>query len=339
MRTEELGHIDADLLDQLGVVSARYSGSELELQHITQLRRGSGVSYLVARDSQGRPVGLTPVYTVTPEWEAAVDPAVLFDPPVAVTPPRLCLVGSPGTYENHLIVAPSMDRSEIRRIALALVEATRDLARHARCPYVMLPYLDEQQEQWLADLLPTATAVSLQHKAVLPVIWESFDDYVRWLPHGRRPDVRRSRRRFLHGAIDVRERPLADVATEVAPLVAQTEKRYGRNILPAKIASYFMLMGTLLEGDCFALVAYRNGQPVASSIVIADGHRWAVRGWGCDYEALGEEDLYFNLVYYEPVARGIERGAALIDLGVGSLGPKRWRGCGTRLLHTVLIAA
>jgi uncharacterized protein len=339
MLIEELGNVDADLLEQLDVTSVKYFGGELELQHLAQLRRGSSVSYLVARDARGKPVGLAPVYTATPTWEGTVDPAVIFDPPVTVTPPKLCLAGSPGTYENHLTVAASLHGPEVRKIARALVEGARSLARDAGCPYVMLPYLDERQELWIEDLRAAATAVNVQHKAVLPVIWESFDDYVRWLPHGRRPDVRRSRRRFLQSEIDLREQPLVEVATDVAPLVAQTEKRYGRDIQPDRIASYFMLMGTLLDRDCFALVAYKDGRPAASSIIMTRGDCWLVRGWGCDYPALGAEELYFNLVYYEPIARGIERGAVVVDLGVSSLGPKRWRGCVTKQLHTILIAA
>lgn len=339
MQIEELGHLDADLIDQLGVASAKYYAGELEFLHLVQLRRGSGIRYLVARDARGKPLGLAPVYTATPEWEDAVDPAGLFEPPVPITPPKLCLAGSPGSYENHLAVATSIRDAEARQVARALAEGARSVARNAGCPYVMFPYLDERQTRWLEEYRAAATAANVRHKAVLPVIWGSFEDYVLWLPHGRRTDVRRSRRRFLRTAKDVREQPLADVATDVAPLIAQTEKRYGRDIQPAQIASYFMFLGTCLDDDCFVLVARKNGRPVASTIVLACGDRWIIRAWGCDYAALGDEELYFNLVYYEPIARAIERGAGLLDFSVGALRTKTLRGCATERLHTILIPA
>jgi uncharacterized protein len=338
-RVEEHGRLDADLLDQLDAASAKYHGGVMELLHLAQLRRGSSISYLIARDDHGKPVGLAPVYTATPEWEGPVDPALLFEPPVPVTPPKLCLAGSAGTYDNHLAVAASVGGSEARRVARALVEGSLSLARKAGCPYVMWPYLDEQQTLWLEEYRAAATAISVRDKAVLPVIWGSFEDYVMWLPHSRRTNVRRSRRRFLGSALDVREQPLVDVATEVAPLMAQTEKRYGRDIEAEQIASYFMLLGTYLDDDGFALVARKNDRPVAASIVLACGDRWILRAWGCDYAALGDEELYFNLVYYEPITRAIERGAALLDFSVGALGTKMRRGCATERLHTILIRA
>lgn len=337
MRVAELGYVDAGLLDQLGVAAAKYHAGELEFHHLAQLRRGSSVSYLVAQEAHGKPVGVLPVYTATPGWEAAVDPAALFEPPLPGTPGKLCLAGSPGTYENHLAVAASIHGSEARRVARALAEGARSLARDAGCPYVMFPYLDERQALWLEEYRPAATAVNVRHKAVLPVTWGSFDDYVMWLPHKRRPGVRRSRRRFLRSAIDVREQPLVDAATGVAPLIAQTEKRYGRDIQPEQVASYFMLLGTHLDDDGVALVARKNGQPIASSIVLICGDRWILRAWGCDYAALGDEELYFNLVYYEPIARAIERGAGLLDFSVGTLRTKTLRGCATEPLHTILI--
>lgn len=339
MQVEETGHLDAGLIDQLGVASARYHAGELEFLHLAQLRRGSVIRYLVARDARGKPLGMAPVYAAAPEWEDAVDPAVLFAPPAPVAPQKLCLAGSAGSYENHLAVATSLPGSQARQVARALAEGSRSLARNAGCPYVMFPYLDERQTRWLEEYRAAATAVSVRHKAVLPVIWDSFEEYVRWLPHGRRPDVRRSRRRFLQRAEDVREQPLTDAAMDAAPLIAQTEKRYGRDIQPEQVASYLMLLGTYLDDDCFALVARKNGRPVASSIILACGDRWIVRAWGCDYAALGDEELYFNLVYYEPVARAIERGAGLIDFSVGTIRTKTWRGCATEPLHTILIPA
>ena len=333
---ETTGRLDPGLLDRLAVPSTRYYDAELERIQLAQLGHGE-TTYLLARDGQGRPAGLTPVYTTRPPWHPAVDPGAIFEPPIAAPGPAMCLAGSHGVYANFLTVGASVPRPEAGPVATALVEQARAIARAAGCEHVLLPYLDETQAGWLAGYTESAVAVS--EKAVLPVSWDSFEDYVSWLPGRRRTPVRRERRRFAESGIEVREQRMADVAGVLAPLLAQTEKRYGRDADPRQIEFHYTLLGMALGDDFIALVGYEQGRPVACSLLLKCGNRWISKAWGCDYAVAGDQFLYFNLLFYEPVVRAAGRGIEAIDYGLGGLESKTQRGCAVERLRTLLIDA
>lgn len=332
MRVDIVGRVDADLLDQLGVPSPAYRISELERFHVTARRRGADVRYLVARDARSTAVGLLPVYASGPPWEPTVDPVSIFDPPVPMDGAKVCLAGSAGAYGNFLEASGP-------EVATELVERAVELARDTGCRHVLLPYLDEPQSRWLQGYRTAATASGVRHKAVLPVAWASFDAYLESLPSHRRRRVRHERRVFEQGGIDVREPRLVDVAADLAPLLAQTENRYGRGVDRDQMEFFLLMLGMNLGEDSITLVAYRDERPVAFSLALLGGDRWVMRSWGCDYTAVGRAGYYFNLVYYEPVIRAIARGATLLDFGVGALEAKTLRGCQLEPLWTILLPA
>ncbi len=338
LRVEHAAKVDENLLDQLGVPSTRFYTGELDRIQLAQ--RGHGATtYVVARDANEHAVGMAPVYVTSTPWHAAVDPAVLFDPSLPVSPSTLGLAGSHGVYANYLSGGARVDDRDAAQVAGVLVEQARAIARAAGCEYVMLPYLDETQARWLEAYWPSAAAVSVCEKAVLPVSWHSFDDYVSCLPTRRRTGVRRERRRLRESGIDVRELRMVDAAGELAPLLVQTEKRYGRDADPRQIEFHYTLLGMHLDEDFTALVAYQRDRPVACSLLLACGNRWISKAWGCDYTALDDPFLYFNLTFYEPVIRAIERGFEVLDYGLHALDSKTQRGCTVQRLQTILIAA
>ncbi|WP_176985088.1 GNAT family N-acetyltransferase [Asanoa ishikariensis] len=325
MRVEDRTRLDDDLLDELGVASTRFYRAELERIQLAQ--RGHGTTtYAVARDAAGRAVGMLPVYVTTPPWHPVSDPDALF----GYGGSTLCVAGSYGLYENYL-TAPAAP------VATALVERARALARAAGSPHVMLPHLDAAQAGWLDGY--DAVAAAECDKAVLPVTWRSFEEYVSWLPARRRTPVRRERSRFRDSGVEVRERPMSEVAGELAPLLAATERRYGHAADPRQIEFHYTLLAMDLADDFVALVAYLADRPVACSLLLACGDRWISKAWGCDYAAAGNQFLYFNLLFYEPVRRAIERDIAVLDYGTGGLETKTQRGCVREPLRTVLVAA
>lgn len=337
MHVDNLGTLDADILDRLGVASPSYWYSELERLHVMQVRRGAGPSYVVARDPHGTPVGLLPVYTAPPPWESNLDPAALFDPPVPVGDSRLGLGGSAGGYANYLAVDAAAGGPQAQRIAGALVDRARALAAGAGCRHLLLPYLDQAQWRCIEGYGPAATAVGQHSKAVLPVRWDSFEDYLAWLPRKRQRHVLDERRQFQGSGIRLREEQLLDVATDLAPLLTDTENRYGRGVDLPQIHFYLSFLGMHLDGDCRTLVAYRDERPVAFSLLVLRGDYWIVKAWGCDNASVRSDALYFNLVYYEPIRRAIAEGARLLDFGVGALKAKTLRGCELEPLRTILL--
>jgi uncharacterized protein len=333
VRVERRTRVDDELLDQLGVASTRFYRAELDRIQLAQAGHGT-TTYLVAYDD-GRPAGLAPVYTASPPWHPDTDPDALFP---SAGPAKLCLAGSYGLHANYLTVSGSGPGGLAGLVAQTLVDEACTVARADDCRYVMLPYLDRTQAGWL-DTCRDAASVAIHEKAVLPVEWRDFDEYVSWLPHRRRASVRQERRRFRDCGVDVRERSMADVAGEVAPLLAATEQRHGRTADAQQIEFHYSLLGMELGDDFVALVGYLDGRPVACSVLLTCGDRWIVKAWGCDYSALVDAFVYFNLLFYEPVCRAGERGIAVLDYGLGGLDSKTRRGCTLEPLHTMLIDA
>ncbi|MEV4534074.1 GNAT family N-acetyltransferase [Asanoa sp. NPDC049518] len=327
MDVEELTRLDDDLLDELGVASTRFYRAELERIQLAQ--RGHGTTtYVVARDAAGRAVGMLPVYVTTPPWHPVCNPAALFGSAYA-DGPRLCVAGSYGLYENYFTATDAP-------VAGALVDRARALARAAGCEQVLLPHLDPPQARWVGAY---ETAAVECDKAVLPVIWGSFEEYVSWLPTRRRTPVRRERRRFRESGVEVRERPMSQVVGELAPLLAATERRYGHAADLRQIEFHYTLLAMELADDFVALVAYLADRPVACSLLLACGDRWISKAWGCDYAAAGDQFLYFNLLFYEPVRLAIERSVSVLDYGTGGLETKTQRGCVRERLRSMLVSA
>ena len=336
MRVDTSDRLDPVLLTRLGV--AAYPRSQLERFHLAQRRRRATITYLTARDDGDRPLGLMPVYLVAPPWEPLADPGAVLDPPVPLAEPKLCLAGSPGSYGNYLLLDPGLHGADATRVATALLEQARAAAGAAGCRSVLLPYLDERQALWLDGYLAGATGTGSCDKSVLPVIWDSFDDYLAWLPQKRRGTVRAERRQFLAGGSEVREEKLADRAAELAPLMARTERRHGREITVEEVEFYLTLRAMNLGDDCLTLVLRTAGRPVAFSLTFRCGETWVLSSWGCDYEA-SPQWAYFNMAFYEPIERAIRDGCKLIDFGVGVPDAKRFRGCGVERLRSVLLDA
>ncbi|PJJ54091.1 acetyltransferase (GNAT) family protein [Mumia flava] len=342
MRTEALERVTVDLLEELGVAAPVYRLGELERHHVLERRRGSLVSYVVARDATDGAVGLLPVYRSPRPFEPSLDPDALFPGTGAgadaTSSPfsTLCSAGGAGGYANHLMLRAGLAAPRTALAAHALIDAARDIAAAAGCARLLVPDLDRTQARWLAEIEAEATAASTREKAVLPIDWNDFAGYLAALPRKRRWQVRQERLAFAEGGTEVRDEPLAAVAVTLAPLLAQTQRRHGEAVDPAAAEFYLTMLAMTPGAVTRALVGYRKGEPVAFSAVVRCADTWTVRAVGRDYAAPDHAE-YFNLTYYEPIARAAASGARAIDFGVGSLAAKRFRGCRLQPLRSLLI--
>ncbi|RDI23119.1 GNAT family N-acetyltransferase [Lentzea flaviverrucosa] len=327
--------LDPVELDQLAVGSPALYRADLARLEMAQLGRGSDVGYLSARTGDGRCAGLVPWYAVHPPFDESVDPVSLFGSPPDVR--QLLLAGSPGRSVNFLAVGADADEPGRLRVVDQLVDELKLAARALGARFILFPHLTAGQTRLLGPLLPGPIASNSQQKAVLPVRWSSFDEYVSWLPHGRRAAVRSERRRFLQSDVVIREHPLDDVTEEMAPLLAQTESRYGRDLTPDQMELYLATIAAFHGDNASVLAVWRGEQPVAFALLIDGGSTWDVRAWGRDYSLPGDDALYFNILFYEPIIRAAERGVGLLDFGTGSLRSKALRGCDLEELTTVLL--
>lgn len=336
MHTETHAKLPMDLVDELRIAAPAYHLGELERHHIVERRRGTVITYVVARDATDAAVGLLPVYRSSRPFEPSLDPDAVFAGRHHMTGSTLFSAGTPGGYTNHLILRSAISAPDAVRYATALIEAARRIALNADCPHILIADLDETQARWLTDFEASSSVTATREKAVLQVVWADFDGYVAVLPRKRRWQVRQERRAFAESGIDVRDEPLEDVAAEVAPLLAHTKNRHDDVADPAQTEFYLAMLAMNPGAEARALVGYMAGRPVAFSAVVRYGDRWAVRAFGRDYTT-PDHSQYFNLTYYEPIARAAAAGAATVDFGVGSLPAKRFRGCGMEPLRSLLV--
>lgn len=336
MRTEEVDKVSGDLLDELGITASDHVLDELERHHVVERQRGTPITYLVVRRTSGAALGLLPVYQLSRPYGASLAPESIFDDEPSASGSQLCSAGGAGGYRNHLVLRSPIAPACAAGAARALISAAQEVALAAGCPQVLIPDLDPAQARWLAEFEAKAIAVATRDKAVMPIEWGHFSEYLATLPRKRRWQVRQERRVFADSGIVVRDEPLSAVAAEVAPLLAQTQQRHGDTVGPLEAEFYLAMLAMTPGSEVRALVGYLSGKPVAFSVVHRRGGTWAIRAVGRDYAA-PDHSQYFNLTYYEPIARAIADGATLIDFGVGSLSAKRFRGCRLQPLRSLLI--
>ncbi|MGC5004859.1 GNAT family N-acetyltransferase [Streptomyces sp. DT203] len=337
MRTEEVDKVSSDLLDELGITAPDHVLGELERHHIMARRRGAHITYLVVRRTSGAALGLLPLYQFSRPYESSLTPESIFEGGMSSTGSRLCSAGGAGGYRNHLVLRSPIASACGADAARALISAAREVASTVGCPQVLIPDLDPAQAGWLAELETDAIAVATRDKAVMPIEWGHFSEYLAALPRKRRWQVRQERRAFADSGIVVRDEPLSAVADEVAPLLAQTQQRHGDTAGPLEAEFYLAMLAMTSGSEVRALVGHLSGRPVAFSVVHRRGGTWTIRAVGRDYAA-PDHSQYFNLTYYEPITRAIADGATLIDFGAGSLSAKRFRGCRLQPLRSLLIA-
>ncbi|MER7169891.1 GNAT family N-acetyltransferase [Streptomyces mesophilus] len=338
MRTEEVDRVSVGLLAELGITASDHVLGELERHHIVERRRGARITYLVVRSKSGVALGLLPLYRLPRPFDASLAPENIFEGGPATTGSRLCSAGGAGGYRNHLLLKSPIEPACAADAARALISAAREVASAGGCTQLLIPDLDPEQARWLAGFETEALAAATRDKAVLPIAWSDFSEYLAALPRKRRWQVRQERRAFADSGIVIRDEPLSAVAAEVAPLLAQTQRRHGDTADPLEAEFYLAMLAMTPGSEVRALVGYLPGGPVAFSVVHRRGGTWAVRAVGRDYAA-PDHSQYFNLTYYEPIARAIAEGATLIDFGTGSLPAKRFRGCSLQPLRSLLIPA
>ena len=289
------------------------------LTRVAELRRleefvPAEAHYLLAVEA-GQSLALLPTYVCRGGVPAECDPAafgVERDGPVL-------LLGSVGGYANHLAVRRKLPAERARAATRALLDAALRLGPTT----AVLPHLTAEQDAVVA--LPV-TANRQDLRAVLDLTWTGFDGYAASLPHKRRAGVRRERERFLSGRPSLSVRPLGEVATQIAPLLAAVERRYGRNHGPLRLAWYLEGIAEAMGDQGVALLLESGGRPVAFSVLWTLTDEWHVRAWGCDDAVVGRSGTYFNLAIYEPAVRAAAAGARVLHLGTGTLEAKLRRG-------------
>ena len=210
---------------------------------------------------------------------------------------------------QRLLVAPGQAYDEVVALLLAGARAAADEVEASSIHLLFLT--DDEREAVLPyELRPR---LSMQYH------WENedyetFDDYLAKFRSSKRKQLRKERRR-------VAESPL-DIAVKQGPELTDRDwealvRFYRVNCLrhgsyPYLTPRFFEHIRETHAHRVVAAIAYRDDEPVASSLNFEKGGRLYGRYWGCREE---HDFLHFELCYYQLIERAIERGLDHFEAG------------------------
>lgn len=239
--------------------------------------------------------------------------------------------GVPVALGNTLSVHPSADRAEVLE---ALVREARRLAAEHRVDGILFRDFTDAELPGLAPLERHGfRRVPNLPQAVFAVRWREPEQYVAALRAPYRRAFRQRRAALARGGVSVRVvRDFAPLAESLAGLWRQVydhAREYRREVLPP---AFFARLAAELGAESEVLLLERHGNCLAFALLLEDGGTLIWLYCGLDYEANGECDLYFNLLY-EIILHGMRRGFRRIDLGITTLDAKKRAGAEVRPLH------
>jgi hypothetical protein len=125
----------------------------------------------------------------------------------------------------------------------------------------------------------------------------------------------------------------------IAELTCLNREKNGAGEQPKHIE--VLLSGLLDAGvDVRAYLGSRDGQLVASCVVLRKSDRLLPKWAGFDYDAIGERSgIYFSMVLNAPVRDAYAEGLRWVEFGAGAHEAKTLRGCQSRTVRTALLLA
>ena len=312
--------------------------------HVVATEDAAGLerNHIVARDAGGRLVGILPTYLSRGEGSWEWDHFVRYVARDGAEDPRgwyPLLLGCPSPgYQNSLIVHPALSEEDGASVVAALFGGFRRLAGRLGARSASLMYLDEGATAELVPLLGEKDAVLWSGAdAAIRVGWQSFEDYLSWLPGKRRKEARREMRKFDAAGFEVSSERLEDCYEEVAPLEGNLKRRHGSELGDAHWVRFFARYAAELGEVSTVYLCRLDGEAVAFSLLSEWGDTVYVRACGFDYERAGRNAEYFNLCYYAPLKRAIDRGASWLHLSMDAYEAKVSRGAKLAPLWSVVL--
>jgi len=212
--------------------------------------------------------------------------------------------------------------------AALLAEAER-LAEELGARSVSFCYVDERDTA-LRELL----AARGYHGHVsgryswLPLPPDGFAGYLGLFSAHRRRRVQAERRRLAAAGVDSRIEPLTDaIVPRLAELETALLTKYGLRWVPEQSARILYRAVAELGPSAQVSVARVDGRIDGFALLLSHGYQWYAHRAGFDYPRQGRLPLYYEVVYYRPVADAAAAGVTSIHYGVGSPEAKRSRGC------------
>jgi hypothetical protein len=288
------------------------------------------LSLLEESGSVGRGTGWVPMHVAVYEGEALVAaiPAYVKDDSwgefvfdfqwaraaqqlgVRYYPKLVAMVPFTPATGRRLLIKEGVDRAAATgALARGLIEA----ASAARASSVHVHYLTAEELDALVATGLFAARTSLQFH------WqnEGYRDFEHYLDAFRSParkQVRRERRVVRESGFEVRVKEGRELsASEWHTLDVIYRLNCARHgSYPYLNERFFAAMPERLAERVVAVLAYKDGEPIAGSLNFEKGAHLYGRYWGTTDDA---EMLHFECCYYAPIERAIARGARRFEAG------------------------
>lgn len=217
---------------------------------------------------------------------------------------------------SRLLLRPDQEARR-RDILGAMLVGAFEVAEQIEASSLHFLYVTEEERDALLALHPELMPrLSMQYhwhnRADAP--YADFDDYLAAFRSAERKKVRKERRRVAEAGLDVQLLEGAEITPAVWRFLDQVyrntaNRKWGT---PYLSRAFFELASERLADIALAVVAFRDGEPVAATLNFERGRHVYGRYWGC-LEA--HEMLHFELCYYRLIERAIARGATRFEAG------------------------
>ncbi len=155
----------------------------------------------------------------------------------------------------------------------------------------------------------------------------SFDDYVASLSKNGRSQVTKERQRLAAAGVRTQRRAIDDVWPDVLALRCDLVERYGQQAdKDLEEANIRVLVSSFGADRTRLYCSVLDGRIVGFSLFVVWRDTWYATHTGT-YELPQTRSVYFDHLFYAPIADAIAEGARVLDLGIGAWEGKRRRGC------------
>lgn len=246
-------------------------------------------------------------------------------------------VGDPSSLLPSLVCGGRhMGRSRLLRAdphddatARGLLDRAEAHARAAGAASVAFPFVGEH-DTTLREVLRQRGY--LHHASGrysrLPLPPGGFDGYLAALPGKRRRRAQADRRQLAEAGVSSSLAPL-DVRDipRLAVLETSLLGKYGLDWTPAHTEAALHGIAEVMGEDALVSRVTGDGEIRGYAVLLRFRDQWYSRQTGFDYDFQGRLPLYFEALYYRPVAEAPSHGVTGIHYGLGSEEAKRSRGC------------
>ena len=234
---------------------------------------------------------------------------------------------APYGYTSTLCCRQDLDK-ETTQVTDMLLDAFEQITAENNVSSSAFLYVPQHHNLLPAKLIGRRYMPSLLGaESILPITWNSFDDYLLSRRKKRRESIRRERRVFQKNGFTTQIGDASSLDDTIVRLQSNLQKKYGHSGDPERLKQGFEQIKTHLAPFVRVYLAQKNEQVVGYALFYEMNKTYYCKQVGFDYARLGNNFCYFNIGFYEPIIQAIKSGIISIHYGAGAYEAKLGRGC------------